>query len=1076
MLSDPSVIRTRITTPRRRGELLARQRLYGLLDEMVEKRLVLISAPAGYGKTSLLVDYASRCPMPVCWYSVDRLDFDPQRFISYFIAAIQQKYPAFGIRASAALSGSQNQLDIDYITTVLINDLYDHVSEHFLLVLDDFHLVNESLPVRNFVSNFLQHVEENCHLIITSRSLLSLPVLPLLASRSDVGGISFEELAFNAEEIRQMYKQNQHEILSVEASEDIQHRTEGWVTGIILASQVNQHLTAARARLARVSGFGLEEYFLQIIDGLPTELREFLLWSSLLEEFNSARCDDVITPVLGLDNPPWQTWMNAIQHNNLFVLPVGDQGDWLRYHPLFLDFLQARVFREIPNVARRIELSLAASCIQKLDWDRAFAIYHRINAVDEMASLIEKASPDLIAGGRISTLSAWLDALPGEDLNNRPYIVAMQGYVAMILGDTRLAMALYNQAVNALGNPSERIHLARVLSLRATLNRILGHLDEAIADARESMTLIQNNLELRKIQGDALRCIGQCYFHQGKLREAVNYFEQSLQVMLSIHDTKNEAIVRLELGAVYENMGKYGNSLKEYQTALNYWKQVDNPIYLSNLLNNLGVIQQMTGDYEEASRSYEEAYNVAHNNGYARMEAFVLTGIGDVYTELQAYDQAAVAYQMAGEIATSSQEHFLQVYIQVQQASLAGLRGDLTEGSRILQSAREMVGQNGSEMQSHLCDLEYAGLHILEGGAEEVTPLLEDTCRYFEHEGHKVQSEKAHLYLVLAYQDLDQPEKVLEHLLQLVSAQQAEYPPAALIAAAARFSNRFSSNQVANFQEDVVHFFHLVDEFQKKLPSLRRYLREHARAVPFAPPTLYIRALGKMQVQVNRHAVTSSEWQTQAARDLFFMLMAHPEGMTKDEISLIFWPDATTEEAKFRFKNTVYRLRRALGKDSVLLDQEIYRFNNSVDYEYDVELFLKENALAAKSRDPLQKLAHFREATKHYRGKFLPDIEETWVETPRENLSQTYIGILMQISEIYLKLANYDLAQDYCQRALKEDMLLEDAHRLAFRIYAAQGNRAGLVRQYQRCVEVLEREINTTPSPQTEALYQDLLK
>src|SRR5690606_28298699 len=102
-----------------------------------------------------------------------------------------------------------------------------------------------------------------------------------------------------------------------------------------------------------------------------------------------------------------------------------------------------------------------------------------------------------------------------------------------------------------------------------------------------------------------------------------------------------------------------------------------------------------------------------------------------------------------------------------------------------------------------------------------------------------------------------------------------------------------------------------------------RELRKNSRAIPFSPPTMFIRSLGRMQVILSNHQVTSSEWQTQAARDMFFMLLAHPEGMTKEEMSLIFWPDATIDEVKFRFKNTIYRLRRALGKDSIILDQNV---------------------------------------------------------------------------------------------------------------------------------------------------------
>jgi two-component SAPR family response regulator len=297
-----------------------------------------------------------------------------------------------------------------------------------------------------------------------------------------------------------------------------------------------------------------------------------------------------------------------------------------------------------------------------------------------------------------------------------------------------------------------------------------------------------------------------------------------------------------------------------------------------------------------------------------------------------------------------------------------------------------------------------------------------------------------------------------------------------LIATAARHQTRLLACRVNYLFDEFARFNHEIEKFQAKRPSLRRYLRENTHSVPLAPPTIYIRSLGRMQVQVNNQIITSSDWQTQAARDMFFMLLAKPEGMTKEEISLIFWADASPEEIKFRFKNTVYRLRRALGKDTVILEQDIYRFNNGLDYEYDVELFLKECVLANQSKDHMQRLTHFREALKHYRGNYLSEIDETWVLAAREYLRQNFLNILMQVSKIYLELSNYDLAQEYCQRLLNEDNLLEDAHRLALQIYAATGNRAGLVRQYQRCVEILEREINAEPSLQTQKLFQDLLR
>ncbi len=1076
MLFNQSVIRTRITPPRRREDLVVRPRLHDLLNELVEKRLVLISAPAGYGKTSLLIDFCSSSQAPVCWYAIDQLDFDPHRFISHFSAAIQQRFPAFGQRTASALSGEQGQFDADYTATVLINDLYEHVDEHFLFILDDFHLVNDSVEIRSFISRFLLDMDENCHLVLTSRTLLSLPVLPILAARADVGGISYEELAFLPQEIQQFYLQNRQQDLPLTAAEDVHRRTEGWITGILLAGQVNKQETDAQARLARVSGFSIEDYFSQVLNNLPDELTSFLLRTSLLEEFNAQRCAEIIEPALSLEQAPWQEWMDTAQQNNLFVLPTGEQGDWLRYHPLFLDFLQSTIFNERPAEAYAIEHELANASTRNKDWDHAFAIYRKLGSLQNLVDLIEAAGADMVAGGRISTLSAWLDSLPVEILHSRPYIVALQGHVAAAAGDSSLALTLYNQSIDAMQLPNDRFILARVLSMRAALQRLMGNLEAAKTDASESMLLIQNDLEMRKTKGEALRCIGLCHFHQGKLQDALPWLEDALNVMLSINEHKNEAIIQLEIGLIYENMGDYVRSKEKYTSALEYWKQVKNPIWLSNLLNNMGVLQQLMGEYEQASRSFEEAMQYAQASGYTRMQAFILTGIGDIYAELQADEQAEQAYQMAADIAERAQEHFLQVYINVQKAALCAHRGKSAEGYKLIQQARQLIGSDGSEMESNLCDLEYAGIKILDKRAAEIIPTLENVCAFFEREGHKVQFERAHLYLLLAYQQSERIDKLIPHLLHIVSSIKGEYPLVSLIASALRHKSNLKSLQVDYLQDEFNHFLLKVDDFEENLPVLWRYLRSHARVIPFAPPTIFIRALGRMQVKVNNHTITSSEWQTQAARDLFFMLLVHSEGMTREEISVIFWPDASQDEAKFRFKNTVYRLRRAVGKNCVLLDQDIYRFNDKLDYEYDVELFLKENALANQAHDTMLKLSHFREAIKNYRGDFLSEIDETWAINSRECLKQNYLNILLQVSEIYLDLSNYDLALEYCQRAMDEDNLLEEAYRQAFKIFAATGNRAALVRQYQRCVEVLEKEINAPPSPQTQALYESLLR
>jgi ATP/maltotriose-dependent transcriptional regulator MalT/DNA-binding SARP family transcriptional activator len=1075
MSNQSDVTRTRVITPRRRGDLITRPRLITLLTELVEKRLVFVTAPAGYGKTSLLLDFANKSPMPVCWYSIDRTDKDLQYFIRYIVAAIQQRFAGFGQKTLSAISGDQNTLDTETIATILINDLYENVSEHFILVLDDFHLVKDIKDINRFISRILVDLEENCHVIIASRTLLPLDDITLLTARSMVGGISFEELSFLPEEIQQLYSQNYHLNLTSREAETILDRTEGWVTGVILVSHLDPDGEAARRRLSRVTDHGLEEYFHMMIKEYSEEMRSFLIWTSLMEDFTLESCEKVLQPALQLKDPKWQEWMRFVQQEILFVMQVGESRVTLRYHHLFREFLQNLAVCSHPLEARAIQYRLAEYYLTLREWDRAFSIYRLLDARDELIQMTESNGPDLLLSGRVATLSSWLDVLPREILDSRPFIIAVQGIVAMKSGDTTLAMALYNQAITGMRISDDQEHLPRTLALRANLQRLLGKLDNAILDCNECLRLIDGKPGTAKVEADVLRCLSICRYQQGKLQEALDMQRKALATAQSIHDEETCAIIQLEIGFIHESLGNYRLARSNYIQARDHWLKEKNLMWLSNLYNNLGVLEQLVGNYESAIDSFEQGIEHSRASGYTRVEAYLLTGIADMYAELQADEQAEQAYEKAAAIALHTQEQYLQVYINVKSAVLAGLRGDFKRGYQQIENSRQSINPQESELQYHLCEMEFAGMRIMENCALDVIKPLEEACAYFAREGHKVLCDKTHLLLVLAYQQTRQAERLINHMLYITTQLESEYPPVALIALAARFKKIFVECKVDHLQPAIDLLLDNINTYLEKLPAIYQYLVKHTRVIPFTPPTLVIRALGRMQVQINNHLITSSEWQTQFARDMFFMLLANPEGMTKEEISLILWPEASEEEAKFRFKNTAYRLRRAVGKNRIILEQNIYRFNNTLDYSYDVELFLKEYALASNIEDPLQKLVHYREAIKHYRGSYLSEIYNTWVDEHRENLRLINLNILLKVAEIYYQQSEYELAQEYCQRLLKEDNLLEEAYQLSFRIFEATGNQVGLIRMYKQCEEIFMKEINAPPSRKTQAVYKDLL-
>ena len=222
MESKYPVTRTKLIIPRRRDEILTRQRLLSILNDLLDLKLIIVAAPAGYGKTSLLIDFTENTEWPISWLSLDPLDQDPFRFISHFIAALSSRFPEFGQNSLSVLNSlPQSQLDIPAIVSTITNDIYEHITEHFIFMLDDYQLVEDSEMVNQFINSFLQSADENVHLMVSSRRLLTLSDMPLLVARNQVGGLSFEEISFTANEIQELLLKNYHLTITDQSAEEI---------------------------------------------------------------------------------------------------------------------------------------------------------------------------------------------------------------------------------------------------------------------------------------------------------------------------------------------------------------------------------------------------------------------------------------------------------------------------------------------------------------------------------------------------------------------------------------------------------------------------------------------------------------------------------------------------------------------------------------------------------------------------------------------------------------------------------------------------------------------------------------
>jgi LuxR family transcriptional regulator, maltose regulon positive regulatory protein len=1071
------ITQTKLITPRRRTELLTRARLIDLVNELIELKLTIVAAPAGYGKTSLLVDFAQVVKMPVCWLALDPLDQDPHRFVAHFIASIKTKFPNCGKGSMAALqSMSQDRLNLESIVSLVVNEAYENISEHFILVLDDYHLVEESKPVTQFINQFLQTVDENCHTIICSRTLLNLPDMPLLVARSQVGGLSFEELAFRADEIQTLWQMNYHQTLSESEANDLARETEGWITGLLLSNQLTGKQIVDRLRVARVSGVKLYDYLAQqVFERQSKELQQFLLQTSILEEFDAGLCEEVINKATG-EEGDWRGIMDQALRQNLFIIPVGEEGMWLRYHHLFRDFLQAKMMHDFPREAEKIQLSLAEYYEDKGEWERSYSILLRLGKSSAITGLIEHAGLNLIVRGKVKTLSEWLGALPQDVLVTNPVLTSLQGTVAIIRGDSEQGINLISEAISAFRTKDDKMAMARSLIRRSTAHRVLGEGNLALADIEEALEISSQQDGSDLIHADALFEKGVGLYYQGRLNESRSFLADAYRAYQLLGDQETMAKVSMQTGMVLKALGLYPAAEKAYLQALEYYETTGNIIWQADLLNNLGILQHMQGHYESAVVSFGKSIQYAKLSGYLRLEAYALASIGDLYRDIEAFQEAGDAFQRSRMLGWQLNDRYLIFYLDLAEASMARLQGQVDKAKGMIRSAQKTAEDSGSRYQEQLCLLERGALNVGQKVFRDGHYDLSVAGAFFDQEGYQSESLRAHFYMITTTYQLNDRPGALNHLDKVFSAVN-DPGNRNLIISTGREQRKYLDQIVTDpdFQVELNTILQIVEAGSQGVYGVRRQLRRQTLAVPLGPPKVIINSMGRIQVKINNHMITGAEWQTQTARDLFLLLLFQPNGLTKEEIGIILWPESSLSELRLRFKNTIYRLRKAVGKDVILFEDNIYWFNRSLDYEDDAESFLREVELGEKAEDLETIATHFQAAIKYYKGDYLPDLDYPWANGEREHLHQAYLDVLLKLADHFLEQSDYSTALSYSQRALKEDTYLEEAHRLAMRAYGLVGNRAAVIRQYELCRQALMEELGTDPSDQTQILYENLI-
>ena len=1072
--SQPPIALPAIIRPRRRTEILSRPRLLDLLYNLLERKLILVVAPAGYGKTSLLVDFAHQEDVPACWYTIDPHDQDLQRFAAHFIASIAALYPAFGTLSNAALEALDTTAgEIEPLVTTLVNELYEHVDEHFVIVLDDFQVVGGNEAIDTFVGRFVSRVDENCHLFLLSRQKPDIPGLGLLLARAQAGGIGVAELAFTPAEIQSL-AQKQQRYLSDEQARALQEQTEGWITGILLPNSTPIPERHANLPAARATKTDLTDYWGLLLNEQPQFLQDFYLYSSALDEFDAGLCEAVLRPTVYPHEVDWNELLEEVVQRNLFILPVGEEAAWLRYHSLFQDYLRARLEREQPDVMQKILRQLVAVYRHLENWEKAYDTCQRLGDLALTMEVIEQAGPALLKHSRLDLLGKWLDSIPPSLSSSHPGMLSLKGTLALSRDNPRQGLELLNQAEDGYRAAGERSHLARTLTRCSTAHYFLGDYPAALKDAEEALELVGNDASLLHLKAQALKARGISLHRLDRSAEGVRNIEDSLALYESLGDSPNVATLYQELGIVYRSTGKMEAARNAYQKSLEYWRAEGNYHRLADLLNNLGVFHHHLGEYEQAAAAFDEGLKYARLTGFVRLEAFILASLGDLYRDLRANEESERVLEEALVIAQRIENRFLCFYLNHTLACLARAGGDPPRAHYLLDLAANYA-LSASSREQGLLALESARLMMAENRLEEAIGHLEKSVRHFHEGGLAAEETLAHLCLAATF--------LVRGDRQLVLAQLESVFAATSVAAGCRpffITCPYAASVLEHASRDprvgkkagkLLEHLHRVES---SLPEIRRKLRKSLLEIPAVQAKIVIRSFGMMQVVVGGKTFDSDSWQSRMQRDLFFYLLQHSEGATKETLLSFFWNDEHT--VGNQLANVLYKMRRFLEEDVVQYREGRYTINRALDYEYDVEIFLDRSVRARKESDCSKRIQAYREMLQLYHGDYLPEAEGYWAVSEREHLRQLYIEAALSLGEHYLEQGEYSTSLECCWQVLGHDPCREEPYRLAMRVAAAMGNRASIANYYELCTRTLAKKYDAAPSSETRELFQQLMQ
>jgi LuxR family maltose regulon positive regulatory protein len=650
---------TKLYAPRTTGRLVPRPRLATRLQADAMPRLLLVSAPAGFGKSTMLAQLLHDRPT-TAWLSLDQGDNDPVTFWSYVVAALRSAVPGVGDDAAALLDAPAPPMTT--VLTSLVNELAG-VADPVVLVLDDYHLI-ESVAIHEAMGFLLDHLPAQVHLVIASRADPPLP-LARLRARGELVEVRAADLRFTAGEAA-AYFDGMGLRLEADDVAALEGRTEGWIAALQLAAL---SLRGRDDAAAFIEGFAGDDRYVvdylveEVVQRQPEDVRRFLLETSILDRLSGPLCDAVT------GQPGGRARLEALDRANLFLVALDDRRQWYRYHHLFADVLRARLLDEHPDQVP--DLHRRASAWHEHDGDTTVAIEHALAGgdTDRAAGLVESVIPALTKERREAQLRRWMEALPEEVYAHRP--VLANGYVGALMSTgeirgveprLRIAERWVEEAGTApagtlpegllVALPDQFRKLPGWIKIhRAGLALMVGDVSATVDRAREAIVVLDPDDDLG--HGAATALMGLASWRQGDVAAAEATYAETIRRFERIGYVADVLGCAVTMAELQTTMGRLRAAESTFRDGLDLVeRETTGPVRgTPDMHVGLSMVHDERGDLAAAREHLRLAHELGDHLGLPKhphrwriAEARIREADGDVTGALALLDEAELVY------------------------------------------------------------------------------------------------------------------------------------------------------------------------------------------------------------------------------------------------------------------------------------------------------------------------------------------------------------------------------------------------------------------------------------------------